>query len=561
MSAGSAGSAASRPWLRWAVLAVALVLGTWLRLRELAALPLHGDEYHTLAAADSAYGAILGTFDDVGSHVALPLLQRLALDVFGDGIVPFRLVAIVPGLLFLFLAYPLLRAFVSADAAALAAAALALNPMVVYYARFARGYALALLFALVLGWAVKRVLDPSASPALLAAARPWRARLPWIALVASAALLPWVHLSALGFVAAVGLAGIALATRRGARRALRVGGAFALAAGLAFALFLPVLGQVVTYFRVMESEPPPLTWFGVPTLLAGGRAAAWTWMALVALGVAGAARAWRAERTSVVLTLAALAGPLALLLATNPRGMDYAWARYILSALPFLAALAAAGLIALVRRVGRSETSGLALGALLVLAHFLTGPLAPARARAAAFSNTYLALHPLPAFDEPWPGMPDFYRQLAEDPAARRIVVVPWLATRAVLAYRNYALQHGKDVLVGWIGELPRGIRRGPYLRAHELAPGAADWLVLHRDQSAEIPAYFRHVYELVWPRVRIPADDTFMARQETIYPQNLFGPEVGDGLAGQFRARYGAAAHKDERVLAWKLPAAARGE
>jgi hypothetical protein len=101
MSAGSAGSAASRPWLRWAVLAVALVLGTWLRLRELAALPLHGDEYHTLAAADSAYGAILGTFDDVGSHVALPLLQRLALDVFGDGIVPFRLVAIVPGLLFL----------------------------------------------------------------------------------------------------------------------------------------------------------------------------------------------------------------------------------------------------------------------------------------------------------------------------------------------------------------------------------------------------------------------------------------------------------------------------
>src|SRR5262245_24465060 len=88
-----------RPWIRGAVLLGAVALGTTLRLRGLAALPLFGDEHHTLLAADKSYGTILTTFDSVGSHVALPLLQRISLDLLGAGIVPFRLVAVVPGLL------------------------------------------------------------------------------------------------------------------------------------------------------------------------------------------------------------------------------------------------------------------------------------------------------------------------------------------------------------------------------------------------------------------------------------------------------------------------------
>ena len=198
-----------RSWIRLAVLAGALGLGAWLRLQGLADLPLYGDEHHTVFLkiegryvdlAEVSYGAILKTFDEVGSHVALPLLQRLSLDVFGAGVVPFRLVAIVPGLLALLLAYPLLRRFVERDAAALATALLAVNPMVVYYSRFARGYALALLLALVLGWAVRSTLD-----------RERRGKSGWVALVASAALLPWVHLSTLGFVLALALATLALA--------------------------------------------------------------------------------------------------------------------------------------------------------------------------------------------------------------------------------------------------------------------------------------------------------------------------------------------------------------
>jgi len=531
----------ARSWLRLGILAGAFGLGAWLRLRGLPSLPLHGDEYHTLLAADSSYGSILTTFDEVGSHVALPLLQRLSLDVLGAGIVPFRLVAIVPGLLVLFLAYPLLRAFVSDDAAVLASAALALNPMVVYYSRFARGYELALLLALVLGWSVRRVLDPAA-----------RGRAAWSALIASGALLPWVHLSTLGFELALALAALVLAVRESRALALRIAGAFALAGALALLLYVPVFSQVLRYFREMKPEPPPLDWFGVPTLLFGGRSAAWVWLVLVLLG---GVLLWRAQRASVVLAGAALLGPLALLLVSQPRGLDYAWARYVMSALPFLVALGGAGAVTLASRASRAaEPLALALGAGLLLLQHWTGPIGPRAPCDDGYSNTYLAMHALPAFDEPSPTTPEFFRTLASDSSVHRIVELPPLLTRAVLLHRNYALTHGKDVLVGWTSELPRGIRNGPYVRPLELEPGQADYIVLHRDQTTEVPAYFRWVFDEAWPRHHDPADETFMLRQETIYPQNLVGTEVTDAIAAQLRAKFGAATYKDEQLLVWKL-------
>jgi len=547
-------SAEPRSWIRWTVLALALALGVHLRLRGLSELPLYGDEYHTVfwkPSAESAdtervdlasvsYGAILTQFDVVGSHVPLPLLQRLSMDVFGAGIVPFRLVAIVPGLLLLLLAYPLLRAFVSANAAALATAALAVNPMVVYYARFARGYSLALFLALVLGWAVRRVLEPGG-----------RSRRSWSALVASATLLPWVHLSAAGFVLAVALASLALAWRESRAFAARLLAAFALAAGLGVLLFLPVFGQVLAYFRTMQPEDPPLSWMGVPTLLAGGRAAAWLWLALLPLG---AGLVWRERRASVVLAFAALLGPLVLLLGTHPRGMDYAWARYVLSPLPFLAALVAAALTQLSARVARTESAGLALGGALLLAQFLGGPLGPAAPRDGSFSNTYLALHELAAFDAPYPATPAFYRQLATDASARRIVEWPWLVTRAVQLHRNYALQHGKQVLAGWTGELPSALQNGPYVRLMALEPGQADYLVVHRDPVAEVPEYFRYVIEDLWPARREASEETFMARQEAIYPKNLTSAADVAKISARLAEKLGAPCYEDDTLLVWKL-------
>ncbi len=531
-------SAHPRSWIRLAVLALALALGAWLRLRGLADLPLHGDEYHTLFAADLGYGEILTTFDQVGSHVPLPLLQRLSLDLFGVGIVPFRLVAIVPGLLLLLCAYPLLCAFVERNAAALASVVLALHPMGIYYARFARGYALALLLALALGWAVRRVLEPGQ-----------RGRGTWLVLIASAALLPWVHLSTLGFVLAMALVGTLLAARASPRAALRLAAAFGVAGVVALLLFLPVLGQVVDYFRANEPEPAPLSWLGVPTLLAGGRAAAWVWLVLVPLG---AWCAWRERRASVVLALAGLLGPLALLLATRPSGMDYAWARYLMSALPFLAALAASALTHFVPQAGRALV--LLVGAGALGAQLALGPLGPAAPRDGSFSNTYLALHPLPAFDEPFPASPELYRRLAAEPAHTRIVEAPSIYTRSVYLYRNHALVHRKRVSIGWTGEMPRALQRGPYVRLLEIEPGRAEWLILHRDLISEVQDYFTFVFEQAWPGHAARGDESFMRRQEAIHGGNLAEPELAERIAAKLVERYGPPTYEDRQVYAWRL-------
>jgi len=527
-----------RSALRWTVLGLFLALGVYLRVRGLGELPLHGDEHHTLLAADGSYGAILTTYDTVGSHVPLPLLQKLALDLLGPGVFVFRLPALVPGLLTLLLAYPLLRRIVGGDAAVLASALLAVNPMAIYYSCFARGYALGLLLALLLGWAVACLLAGE------------RRRLARVTLVVAGGGLPWVHLSTLGFVGVLGLTASVLGARQSRARGLELLGSFAAAGGLCLLLYLPVLGQVLNYFGGLPSEDPPLDWFGVPTLIAGGRVEAWSWLVL---GTLGLALAWRERREAVLLTLAGAIGPLALLLAKNPPGMDYAWARYLLSPLPFLAAFVAAGFVALLARLPRVGTAlALPLGALLCAAQWFAGPFGPRAVADGSFSNTYLALHPLPAFDAPWPGASAFYRELASDPATR-LAEVPHLVDRSVFLWRNHALQHGKSVVLGWTGALPRGLAGGPYARVLELTSERADYLVVHKDPVREVAAYFTWVFTDLWPRTRVEADETFMRRQENVHLDGIVPAEVMAGIAAKLRETLGEPCFEDGWIVVWR--------
>lgn len=528
-----------RSWPRWALVVLACTLGVHLRLRGLASQPLFGDEYHTILAADQDYGTILTSFDAVGSHAALPFLQRLSLDLFGDGVVSFRLVAIVPGILTLLLAYPLLVPFVGLEAAALATALLAVSPMHVYYSRFGRAYALMVLLALLLGASLRHVVS---SP------RP--RRLAWGALVACATLLPWVHLSSAGFVAALGLCGLALALRQSRALALRMVSAFGLAAVLVGLLYLPLVGQVREYFRIMVPEGGPLGWFGIPTLVAGGRVAAVAWLVLVPLG---AAVLWREHGRALAVAGAGLLGPLVFLVATQPRGMDYAWSRYLLTALPFVAGLVAAAFLAFTRGLPeRLRPVGLGLGAALLGLQLATGPLA--EGGRGPFDNTYLAMHRLEAFDEPWPDAPELYTQLAADPTVEHVVEAPVILTRAALLYRSHARLHGKRVSIGWVGEQPRAVRGPPYVDLLSIGPEDADWVILHRDPGQEVRRYFSFVYDQVWPRVERAADASFMRRHEAVYAANLDSPERTAAMAGRLFTNLGPADVKDGRILAWNL-------
>jgi hypothetical protein len=455
--------------------------------------------------------------------------------------VPFRLVAIVPGLLVLLLAYPLLRSFVSADAAALASAALALDPMVVYYARFARGYELALFLALVLGWAVRRVLDPAT-----------RTRAAWSALVSAGALLPWVHLSTLGFVLALALAALVLALRESRALAWRIAAAFGAAGGVALLLYLPVFDQVLRYFREMKPEPPPLDWFGVPTLLAGGRVAAWIWIVLLPVG---AVSIWRAQRASVLLAAAALLGPPRPALATHPRGLDTPGRVTCWSAPPSSPPWLR----------GRSRDA--------------RGPRV-ARGRAAR-TRPRRGTAPRPALDRSARPARAAGRQLLEHvprharaPGIRRALsggaalLRDARGRRRGAAHRRAAAAlHARGAALSQLRAHPRqggprrvderAAARDPARALREAARARARPGGLHRAAprpDRRGPAYFRFVFEDAWPRMGEPADETFMLRQETIYPQNLVGADATDGIAAQLRAKYGAAAYKDEHVLVWKL-------
>ena len=67
----------------WVVLGVLVGTGFWLRLRWVASAFLFGDEMHSLRLLPLSYREIVATFDRVGSGLALPLLQKLSVDLFG----------------------------------------------------------------------------------------------------------------------------------------------------------------------------------------------------------------------------------------------------------------------------------------------------------------------------------------------------------------------------------------------------------------------------------------------------------------------------------------------
>jgi len=532
-------------WPRAILLVLGVALGIFLRVQGIADLPFFGDEYHTRDSVVESYGTILTTFDAVGSHVVLPLLQRISLDVFGDGVLAMRLPALIPAILTLLLMYPLVRPLIGATPACLATLALSFSPMHVYYSRFGRGYALMVLLGLVLGVAVVR--------ALRGGGRRW-----WCAAGVCAVLLPYTQLSSAGFVAALGLVALHLARRDAGRRGMKApllafGGA-AVVLGL---LFVPLLSQVRTFFTAMpEQEARPLGWFGIPTLLAGGRLPGLVWLAAFPGGL-GLMAIDRSRRDVALVAAAAFLGPLAALLVTRPHGMDYAYARYLLNALPFvlmgMAWLLCTGLQKMISSEAVAGRAALAAGVFLIAGATLTGPLSAADG--GSFGNTYLAMEPLPAFDARHPAPPPFYEQLAGDPDAVRIIEGQPLLSRAVLLYRAYERIHGKQVFVGWPGEIPRSLDGDPYaaLLAGELD---ADYLVLHKDLRREVRDYWRFVYLEAWLDHARRGDDSFMERHKAtmVRSQDIATPETGSLLATYLRRRLGEPFLEDEQLWVWKL-------
>jgi len=474
-------------------------IGIWLRWRHVGSALVFGDELHSLRDMQGGYLKTLSHFSETGAGLALPLLQRVLIDLFGAGHWSLRAPAWLPGLLLLFMVYPLVRRPFGRSVGLLATAWVAIEPLLVFYSHFGRIYSLVALLSLLLLVQLESLLDKDkVSPRRL------------FTLAACTALLPWAHPTALGFVLPVYLAaGVAAACAPGrtpGQRQRRVGqllSALALAGTLCLLAYLPAYESLWNFVRTKTD----VTYYGdfglldMMTLVGGNRPAAWALLlfAGAATGIWLQKKGWRGG-----LLVMAVVGPFLVIGWARPYGDAYAYARYTLPAIAPLGILLALGLREALRPLaqrGRLVTQTTFLLAMLLL--WISGPIAPgSQPSAPQHANTYLSLLHLPAFDVAWPETPPFYRQLktlpSEEGSGLRIIELPALNNRTRHLYRHYQLQHGAETVLGVLpGEFPR-MPDGPYVspyQRHWLESAEADYLIVHLDVGREAAEYWAWVY------------------------------------------------------------------
>ena len=324
------------------VLGFFLCAGTFLRLVDVGPALLFGDELHSLGDMQGGYGHILSHFSPTGGGLALPLIQRILMDLFGDGHWSIRAPAWLGGLALLYLSFPIGRRHFGASAAGVATALVAVAPILIFYAHFARIYSLVAVLCLLLYDELSRYVQ-TANEQVSGRSdgdgsiqgkvpRPQTG----LGLILLTAALPWAHPTALGFVLPVyagALLACALGPRPSRERFIR------LAWPLVRALSVGGLICALTYWPARESllaflgEKTRAEYYGdfgildVASLIAGSRSAA---IGLGILAVVGAIAALRKPGHRHWLLLFAALGPALTIALIRPYGDAYAYARYVM---------------------------------------------------------------------------------------------------------------------------------------------------------------------------------------------------------------------------------------
>jgi hypothetical protein len=552
-SATRAGSQSRSSLVCRSVLVLALCLGVWLRVAEIGAAFLFGDELHSLSDMHGGYLHLLQTFSDTGSGMLLPLLQRGLIDLFGANHWAIRAPAWTAGLALLFVTYPLARRQLSDGLAVAVTTFVALSPILVFYSHFARIYALCALLCLLLLDRIEAVQARDAKPPTGKT---------WALLIFLTALLPYAHPTSLGFVVPVYFAAIGVAAMDPARRgiALRLAGSLAAAGLLCLLAHLPAWSSLDAFVN-NKTTTPYRGGFGlsdVAALVFGGRSFG---QAALVLGILAAAASLRRRRAEALPLLAACLGPALIIALVSPYGGAYAYARYVLPSLvPFLLMLARSIDLLLERGDAsnpKATQTGVAV-AMAAVALWVSWPVVAATANNAhgQHANTYLAMRPLSGFDAKWPGASTFYATLAQEVAARpdlRVVEAPALTTRTRHLYRTHQRQHGATTeLAPFRREFPR-IPNGPYVSLDRAVAATnldvADYLIVHLNIAGEVQRYWDFVYGDAIPRD--PDDRAYMERHQT-YGGLL--PPASAGLIDGLEARLGEPVYRDGDVVVWAI-------
>jgi len=372
-----------RSWLPWFALAIAA--GIWLRLDQLTSQLLLEDEWHAIyRIVHDAPAAIFLDFGHSDHSIPLTLLYGLEARAFGLSEIAMRWPQLVAGIATLVL-FPwyVARRFGRAEALVFAAL-LAISPLLYFFSRMARPYALTLLFVWVAYVAFRRYAE--------AAAPRWQDAACY---AASATLAAWLHPVVVPFVVAPFVPAAWRCVRAGAdaghpRRITRLA-VLALAAAVPMAaLLLPPLIAHPESLRLKSGVDLPNgdTLVGVWYLWFGSGA---TWAVAIggALAIAGLPVVWRRlpEASSAVAGVALIA--LAIVV-TQPAwiGNPLTFSRYLLPVLPLLLLSTACGAVRLGGTLRRAVAGrglnrvaaggvGAAVTALPVVALAATTPLWP----------------------------------------------------------------------------------------------------------------------------------------------------------------------------------------
>ena len=517
---------------------LAVVAGTALRLYQLRDQVLVDDEWHALHAllAGGPLDVLL-SFGASDHSIPLTLYDMLLERTIGLTELGMRLPALLAGTAALVVIPWLARDLAGTRASVLLAWLLAISPLAVFYSRYARPYAIAMLLCFVALVAFERWQRGDG--------RRWQ-----VAFVACAVLAPWLLLVVLPVVVApLVLAAFASLSGRSAARPGRalVATALAILAGWTVCLAPPLLANLGALAdKVARGSLDAATLPGASELLLGTTSLALRVVCLAA-ACAGAVVLWRRQpRFAATIALAALA-QMAGLLVLQPNGLRFAivFARYGFALLPFLLLTIALGLDsadrALAARVRALPRHALAAAVLLAL--LLLGPLPWIDRFPNDFTNhaSYQAdYRPGRYFERFRPAaVPDFYAQLAQrPPGSVTIVEAPWHFFWHSLAWAQRI--HRQHVVVGFVdrgtgtvrgGEVPHD-RAGIRLRnalyvgdAAALRARGVDYVVFHHDAATEMRVPF--------PVAPVP---------------------IAEWLA-EFRRSYGAPVFEDGAITVFAVP------
>jgi Dolichyl-phosphate-mannose-protein mannosyltransferase len=530
-----------------ALIGILVALGAWLRLDQWLDQVLIDDEWHALhQIIDHTPAQLFLSFGYADYSIPLGMLDAWIAAHFGLGEAAMRLPIMAAGLTTLVVIPWYLAPRVGATVAATHAFLLAISPLLVFYSRIARPYALTLLF----GW----IAHAACLHFFARHERGWGAAALY---VGCAALATWAHPVAAPFVLAplvFGVAAVVTAAPGARRRAASRFAGLSLFTGAAISALIlpPLLSDYRSLIAKGGANMPTLDTLEGIWFAWYGTASPPKVVLVMLLAAIGAPMIWKTvpiARSGILgLALTAL-----LVAATQPMWTHYAevLARYLLPLVPLLLLFTAAG-CATLANAARRRWPGIPGFAIATVAFApcaalaFRSPLLPFLHHPNSYTSSIVAQfdyrppHNIPADRLARAADSPFWQRFAAAPVESvRIAAAPFQFESFNWNGARWERISGQRVVPAWLTGFCRTRRFGEMPREPRFVPRNAVYIA----DASELPA--KGIAWLVWIRpYTIPPDGS--------------GEKIGGDVAdceATLRATFGVPDYEDGALIAFKVP------